>query len=180
MIPVGPRTSVADRPNLRRTRRLRVLQQAKIVCGAETMIHCEVRDISVGGAKIAIKQHVPLPERFELFICAHDLRVHRARIRWRQGDFLGVSFGADETEDAPLALPPPHQFAAHAYPALVRSNSGVGTQPQHSRHSNGDRLQLPAPSDPTVAASARIVPASVRTGPYGQARRRLKSRRTTV
>jgi hypothetical protein len=111
---VGPRAPFVGRPNLRRTRRLRVRQQAKIVCGSETMIHCEVRDLTVGGAKIAIRQHVPLPEQFELFICAHDLRVHRARIRWRQGDFLGVSFGAD---GAPVT-PAPHRDAAHAYRPL--------------------------------------------------------------
>jgi hypothetical protein len=122
MIMVGPRAPVVGGPNLRRTRRLRVRQQAKIVCGSDTMIHCEVRDLSVGGARIAIRQHVPLPEQFELFICAHDLRVHSARIRWRQGDFLGVSFGADVADDAPVALPAPHQVAAHAYPVHVRSD----------------------------------------------------------
>jgi len=178
MIPVGPRTPVAGTPNLRRTRRLRVLQPAKIVCGSDRMVHCEVRDISVGGARIAVKQHVPLPERFELFICAHDLRVHSARIRWRQGDFLGVSFGADEADDVPLALPPPHQVAAHAYPALVRSNSVGELQP--SAHPDSDRPRLPAPGAPSIAASPKPVRASVQTGPCGQARRRLKSRRTAI
>jgi PilZ domain len=117
MIMVRPRAPFIGRPNLRRTRRLRVRQQAKIVCGSETMIHCEVRDLTAGGAKIAIRQHVALPEQFALFICAHDLRVHSATIRWRHGDFLGVSFGPDS---APVAPP---QVAAHSYPVLVRSDA---------------------------------------------------------
>jgi hypothetical protein len=173
MSTVGSTAPVVGRLNLRRTRRLRVQQQAKIVYDSETMIHCEVRDISVGGARIAIKQHVPLPERFELFICAHDLRVHSVKVRWRQGDFVGVSFGADAADDQSMVLLPPHQIAAQSYPALAMSNSLM----QASRDDN----RLPAlPGERVSITNPRLARTSIQAGPYGWERRRLRSRRNVV
>ncbi|WP_114769379.1 PilZ domain-containing protein [Microvirga subterranea] len=169
MNPFGSRGLAAARPNLRRTRRLRVLQPAKIVFGADMMIHCEVRDISVGGARIAIKQHVVLPDRFELFICAHDLRVHTAKVRWRSGDFIGVSFGDDEAAGRSMMLPPPHQFAAQSYPALATSNLAVPAIRDDGAHTvSYDRSALKVPR------------ASVQVGAQGWERRRLRSRRGLI
>lgn len=56
------------------------------------MIHCEVENISTGGAKIAVRANVRLPESFLLYIASHTLQVFRAVLRWREGDFAGVSF----------------------------------------------------------------------------------------
>lgn len=165
---VGSRALASARPNLRRTRRLRVLQPAKIVFGAEMMIHCEVRDISVGGARIAIKQDVVLPDRFELFICAHDLRVHTAKVRWRSGDFIGVSFG-DEADERAMMLPAPHQVAAHSYPALATSNRAVPALRDESQH------------NVIYERSAPKVPrASVQVGAQGRERRRVRGRRGLI
>lgn len=90
----------------RKARRFRVHHLAKIVIDSEQMISCTVEDLSTDGAKIALPSHVSLPERFELFIAAHHLLSHPARIRWREGDFLGVSFcDAATDEQAPVPQP---------------------------------------------------------------------------
>ena len=78
--------------NRRQARRFRTRHLAKIVLGPEAMISCTVEDISTGGARIALTRDMHLPDDFEIFIAAHDLQVHRARLCWRYRDSLGVSF----------------------------------------------------------------------------------------
>jgi hypothetical protein len=97
--------------NRRQTRRFRTQHLAKIVLGPESMISCLVEDISTGGARIALKRHMPLPEDFDLFIAAHDLQFHRARLCWRSDDSLGVSFAqsADEPGQSQALM---HRIAA--------------------------------------------------------------------
>jgi hypothetical protein len=85
--------------NRRHARRFLAQHPAKIVLGPDAMISCTVKDISTGGARLTVKRHMDLPEHFELFIAAHDLQVRRARICWRNGDFAGVAFDADERVD---------------------------------------------------------------------------------
>jgi PilZ domain-containing protein len=85
-----------DTDNRRHARRFRAQHPAKIVFGPESMISCTVKDISTGGARIAVMPHMPLPQNFELFIAAHDLQVRRARVCWRNGDSAGVAFDVDQ------------------------------------------------------------------------------------
>ena len=92
--------------NRRQTRRFRAQHPAKIVLGPDAMIPCMVKDISTGGARIAVKSHMDLPETFELFIAAHDLQVRRARVCWRHGDFAGIAFSDDEADAAPVMTAP--------------------------------------------------------------------------
>jgi hypothetical protein len=182
MTPVGPRAPGVEQDNLRSARRFRVLQQAKIVVGAKTMIHCEVRDLSAGGARIAIRQHVKLPESFELFICAQDLRVYPARLRWRNGDFAGVSFGAEEAEELPTVKPQPYQIAAASYPVLVQSNHVLPTDPEPRRlahHSSAGSRALVLTGDRTQTDGA-LARASIQAGPYGWERRRRRIRRSAI
>ena len=96
--------------NRRQARRFQTHHPAKIVLGPEAMISCTVKDISTGGARIAVKPHVDLPETFELFIAAHDLQIRRVRVCWRNGHCAGVAFDCDEditapAVDAPQLLP---------------------------------------------------------------------------
>ena len=84
-----------DSDNRRNAKRFRAQHPAKIVFGPDSMISCMVKDISTGGARIAVMPHMPLPENFELFIAAHDLQVRRARVCWRSGDCAGIAFDAD-------------------------------------------------------------------------------------
>jgi hypothetical protein len=88
--------------NRRQARRFPTHHPAKIMLGPEAMISCMVKDISTGGARIAVKRNMDLPETFELYIAAHDLQVRRARVCWRHGDFAGVAFNAEEAEMAPI------------------------------------------------------------------------------
>jgi hypothetical protein len=83
--------------NRRQARRFPARHRAKIVLGSEVMISCTVSDISIGGARIALQPEMHLPETFELFIAAHDLQVRRVRMCWRDGDYAGVAFDADES-----------------------------------------------------------------------------------
>lgn len=89
--------------NRRQARRFPTHHPAKIMLGPEAMISCMVKDISTGGARIALKRHMDLPETFELYIAAHDLQVRRARVCWRHGDFAGVAFSAADADMAPAA-----------------------------------------------------------------------------
>jgi PilZ domain len=73
----------------RREERRRVLLQAKILVGRE-VIWCAVRDISNSGAKLEIGEDVRLPPEFDLVIGKRD-EIVRARLRWREGCFAGVS-----------------------------------------------------------------------------------------
>jgi len=92
--------------NRRQARRFRAQHLAKIVLGPDSMISCRVEDISEGGARITLKRHMPLPDHFDLFIAAHDLQVHRARLCWRHQDSLGVCFlrPTDRQEQVHAAL----------------------------------------------------------------------------
>src|SRR4051812_27252585 len=93
--------------NRRQARRFPSRHPAQIVLGPEAMVACTVNDISTGGARIAVKAYMDLPESFELFIAAHDLQVRRVRVCWRSGDFAGVAFTAEESNTAP-AVHAPH------------------------------------------------------------------------
>lgn len=73
-------------------RRHRVMLQARAQVGADHLVPCVVRDLSRAGAKIRIARDLPLPERFALYIAGHDLRSVWAALRWRRGDFAGLSF----------------------------------------------------------------------------------------
>ncbi|AWM87035.1 PilZ domain-containing protein [Microvirga sp. 17 mud 1-3] len=143
---VGPTTSSPKRTELRSAKRRRVRQPAKIVIGSETMIHCEVHEISEAGARIAVREHWDLPDTFQLYVIAHVLQVFTARLCWRRGNFAGVSF-RDEEIDA-------------EYPALPSSEApGIGPV--------GD-----VPLDGQPSLQPRPAAATVRLGRFGSARRR--------
>ena len=92
--------------NRRQARRFSTHHPAKIVLGPEAMMSCMVKDISTGGARIAVKPDIDLPETFELFIAAHDLQARRVRVCWRDGGFAGVAFGSEEDSTAPAVHAP--------------------------------------------------------------------------
>lgn len=81
-------------PVARAGKRHRVVQQGRIVLGPERLIGCVIRDLSRSGAKIRVAPEIGLPETFSLVIAAHDLRTLTVRLRWRRGDFAGVTFEA--------------------------------------------------------------------------------------
>ncbi|MBZ6076956.1 PilZ domain-containing protein [Microvirga puerhi] len=96
MASVGSWPPAPKKLELRTAKRRRVALLAKIVTGTETMVHCEVQDLSTEGAKIAVREHVALPETFQIYVAAHTLQVFSARLCWRKGDFAGLAFGSNE------------------------------------------------------------------------------------
>ncbi|MDR7040021.1 hypothetical protein J2X36_004801 [Methylobacterium sp. BE186] len=84
-----------ERP--RAVKRRRVIQQGRIVAGPDRLVACTIHDLSRAGARIRLAPRIALPERFDLLIAGDALTTHRARLRWRRGEFAGLTFedGAD-------------------------------------------------------------------------------------
>jgi hypothetical protein len=78
----------------RRHPRRRSLLGAQIVDqGLSMVLDCTARNVSDGGALLAVDPAVPIPDQF-LFVLRHgDPRVP-ARLVWRRGDRAGVAFAA--------------------------------------------------------------------------------------
>lgn len=55
-------------------------------------IDCLVRDYSETGARLKLSETVAVPEVMELYIPNRE-EMHRARVEWRTGNEMGVSFG---------------------------------------------------------------------------------------
>jgi hypothetical protein len=79
-------------PVPRAGRRRRLIQQGRIVLGPDHSVACEIADVSTAGARLRIPARIQLPDTFPLVIAAHDLRTVTVRLRWRRGDFVGVTF----------------------------------------------------------------------------------------
>lgn len=58
-------------------------------------IECTIRDLSDGGARLAVSSAVAVPEFFELFVPTRNQYID-ARQRWRRNDDLGVEFVQNE------------------------------------------------------------------------------------
>jgi len=76
-------------------------------------IDCLIRDISEHGAKLIFSSSVATPDVVELHVPNRD-EVYRARVEWRVGEEVGVSFEGAETAGPPLApgLPVPTDWMA--------------------------------------------------------------------
>lgn len=55
---------------------------------------CIVRDLTGAGARLEFSESVTLPSAFEVYIPNKDEYFH-ARVKWRRGDHLGVSWNAE-------------------------------------------------------------------------------------
>jgi hypothetical protein len=81
--------------------RMRVLGHAKIVANGG-QINCVVRDLSDTGAKLGVSRKVRLPQTFILCFVKRNLMLP-VRLRWRDGDHIGVSFEMPAPRPAPKA-----------------------------------------------------------------------------
>ncbi|KMO34423.1 pilus assembly protein PilZ [Methylobacterium tarhaniae] len=96
---------------LRRETRLRTFLKGRIIFNnGNSSMDCLVRDLSPSGARLMLSQTATLPDGFDLLIPAKD-RSHKATLRWRKADSIGVTFAdeaarpASSTADpAPAAL----------------------------------------------------------------------------
>lgn len=55
-------------------------------------VDCLVRDYSETGARLKFSETAAVPEAIELYIPNKE-EVRRARVEWRTGDEMGISFG---------------------------------------------------------------------------------------
>jgi len=77
----------------RSTSRQRSFLQGRIYYNnRRTTVDCLVRDLSDTGAKLTFSETIAVPEAMELYIPNRE-EIHRARVEWRVGNELGVSFG---------------------------------------------------------------------------------------
>jgi hypothetical protein len=85
-----------DGQNKRTAPRFRVLGHAQILSRSGA-INCVIRDLSDTGAKLGVTAAAKLPAEFDLWLVQRKLKL-RARLRWRRGEFAGVSFCATQPE----------------------------------------------------------------------------------
>lgn len=94
--------TAANRPEAsnakeRRARRDRALLQARLWYGNGALSHsCLVVQISTTGAKLAVDEGVPLPDRFHLAIAQKGIDCN-ALLVWRRGGEAAVAFLPPET-----------------------------------------------------------------------------------
>ena len=67
-------------------------------------VDCVVREYSDLGARLKFSETVAVPEVMELYIPNRD-EIRRARVEWRSGDEMGVSFGDDEAPSLAPSMP---------------------------------------------------------------------------
>jgi hypothetical protein len=80
-----------DREERRQAPRHRVLKGGRIVFNdGRSVIDCQVRNQSEGGARLKLATVVGVPDEFELRIAADVPR--RCRVIWRTGQEIGVAF----------------------------------------------------------------------------------------
>jgi hypothetical protein len=65
-------------------------------------IDCLIRDYSEQGARLKFSEAANIPEAIELYIPNKE-EIHRARVEWRTGNEMGVSFG--EEVHSPSTVP---------------------------------------------------------------------------
>ena len=75
----------------RREVRCQVQAEGRIRLGWRKWVSCEIRDISSGGARIAVADEVDLPEQFHLESDLFEGRKACMR-RWEFGSETGVEF----------------------------------------------------------------------------------------
>ena len=84
-----------------RARQRSFLQGRLYFNNRRSSLDCLVRDISGTGAKLKVSDSVAIPESVELHIPSKD-ETYRARVQWRTGFEIGVTFDNDE---APSIVP---------------------------------------------------------------------------
>jgi PilZ domain len=82
-------------PERRSSSRQRSFLQGRIYFNnRRSSIDCLIRDYSETGARLTVSEGIAVPDAMELYIPNRE-EVHRARIQWRSGNEIGVSFGEE-------------------------------------------------------------------------------------
>lgn len=85
---------------VRRDERVRAFLRARIMFNNNSSsIDCTVKNISSSGAKIEISSVLSVPSEFDLEVPQKG-RTYRARLMWRDANFVGVQFVEKDAVDA--------------------------------------------------------------------------------
>ena len=85
-------TQVTFADEQRTTKRQRVLKKGLIVlANNSSTIDCTIRNMSDEGAKILCGDQYAVPNEFR-FVTLSDNLVREAKVIWRRGDQIGISF----------------------------------------------------------------------------------------
>jgi hypothetical protein len=103
-----------ERRNASRTRAF--LQGRIFFNNRRNSVDCLIRDISELGAKLTFSSVIATPDVVELHVPSRD-ESYRARIEWRAGEEVGVSFEGADTTAPPLApgAPAPADWMARIH-----------------------------------------------------------------
>ena len=72
--------------------RQRVLKSAKVdLHRGIVTVDGQIRDLSIGGARLRLRQADSLPQRFTLVLTANN-DVYPSQVIWRRDDEVGISF----------------------------------------------------------------------------------------
>ncbi len=71
--------------------RQRVFKRVKAIFLNRSVIDCVMRDVSVGGARLACRQAALFPDRFQL-VFMNEREMRDVRVAWRGIDEIGVQF----------------------------------------------------------------------------------------
>ena len=74
----------------RRYRRVDVDEPARILIDARATVACTIRNVSAGGACLALDPALAVPATFDLIPQASD--PHVCRVVWRHDQRMGVAF----------------------------------------------------------------------------------------
>ena len=92
---------MSDMSELRRETRLRTFLKGRIIFNnGNSSMDCLIRDLSASGARLMLSQTATLPAAFDLIIPAKGL-THKATLRWRKDDSIGVTFAEEAARPAP-------------------------------------------------------------------------------
>lgn len=84
------------------SRRARMKLPAKIVFGSkEYVLDCTIRDLSTGGARVAVPTVDVLPANL-ILIEPQNLLAFDSRVQWRRKALIGLSFNKAVSLDDPL------------------------------------------------------------------------------
>jgi hypothetical protein len=92
-----------------------------IVEGSRSVAECLVRNLSFGGAKLALSGTTFVPRQFELHIPEHQAEF-RAKLIWRRSGEMGVALERIEAGDAASATSASQRLQGLKSPAPVCAN----------------------------------------------------------
>ena len=88
---MGTHTRASYYVDARKHRRYKVVKEGEIHISNRFVAPVTITELSVGGARLWLKDTVLLPSAFHLLIKAEQLLIP-VEIRWRRTDELGVEF----------------------------------------------------------------------------------------